>query len=233
MIGFKEEYTAEEALKFYMNREFYTVIDGQTAITENGAVASAGLKSLSENYCEMKGDVALFEAKEENKKLRDMIGNYKSLYEFTHANFERVVAERDQLEYRLEQDDRIIGALKAERDAAFAMSRCECESNEACKNLVALHDEVERLKQERDAALAEVKRLQFQQEQYGSDKLAIQKQAWLEADRARQITEQREQITTLKSVLCEAKETLGAFFNRFPESKLTQETIATINEALK
>lgn len=45
-----------------------------------------------------------------------------------------------------------IKALVAERDAAFAMSRCECESNEACKNLVALHDEVERLK----SALREV-----------------------------------------------------------------------------
>ena len=45
-----------------------------------------------------------------------------------------------------------ISALTAERDAAFAMSRCQCLDSECCANLVKANAE-------RDAAVAEVARL--------------------------------------------------------------------------
>lgn len=35
-----------------------------------------------------------------------------------------------------------IESLKAERDAAFKMSKCECNSDEACSNLAQLHSEL-------------------------------------------------------------------------------------------
>ena len=43
-----------------------------------------------------------------------------------------------------------IERLTNERDAAFAMSRCECGTDEACTNLVAKDDKIERLRVERD-----------------------------------------------------------------------------------
>ncbi len=43
---------------------------------------------------------------------------------------------------------------------------------------------------------AEIGRLRKEQEQYGPDKVAIQKQAWVEADRQRQINELRRQLAT-------------------------------------
>lgn len=44
-----------------------------------------------------------------------------------------------------------LAAAIAERDAAFAMSRCECESDEACANLVNLREQLAA----RDAKIAE------------------------------------------------------------------------------
>lgn len=41
-----------------------------------------------------------------------------------------------------------IDGLTKERDAAFAMSRCECGTDEACANLVAKDGEIERLQAE-------------------------------------------------------------------------------------
>lgn len=41
-----------------------------------------------------------------------------------------------------------IERLTKERDAAFAMSRCECGTDEACANLVAKDKEIERLRAE-------------------------------------------------------------------------------------
>lgn len=38
-----------------------------------------------------------------------------------------------------------IEELERERDAAFAMSRCECEANECCASLVKLHNRIEEL----------------------------------------------------------------------------------------
>ena len=61
------------------------------------------------------------------------------LVEHIRAGF----AERDQ--------------LLAERDAAFAMSRCECNSDEACANLAKLHADVERLREFFDADMAVAK----------------------------------------------------------------------------
>lgn len=44
-----------------------------------------------------------------------------------------------------------IDGLTKERDAAFAMSRCECGTDEACANLVAKDGEIERLQAENAA----------------------------------------------------------------------------------
>lgn len=44
-----------------------------------------------------------------------------------------------------------IDGLTKERDAAFAMSRCECGTDEACANLVAKDGEIERLQAENTA----------------------------------------------------------------------------------
>lgn len=41
-----------------------------------------------------------------------------------------------------------IERMTNERDAAFAMSRCECGTDEACTNLVAKDDEIERLREQ-------------------------------------------------------------------------------------
>ena len=41
-----------------------------------------------------------------------------------------------------------VARLTEERDAAFAMSRCECSSDEACANLVAASREVEALRED-------------------------------------------------------------------------------------
>lgn len=48
-------------------------------------------------------------------------------------------ADRDRLASEVER-------LTAERDAAFAMSKCECGTDEACANLGRLHAEVEALR---------------------------------------------------------------------------------------
>lgn len=56
-------------------------------------------------------------------------------------------------------------ALKAERDAAFRMSKCECASDEACANLVKWERQCEALKAERDAlrdALTDAKEWVYQ-----------------------------------------------------------------------
>lgn len=47
-----------------------------------------------------------------------------------------------------------IDRLKAERDAAFAMSKCECETNECCANLVCKDAEIDRLRNDAISALA-------------------------------------------------------------------------------
>jgi hypothetical protein len=50
----------------------------------------------------------------------------------------------EMLRERIEAADEI-ERLRAERDAAFRMSRCECDSEEACANLVKHIAEIERL----------------------------------------------------------------------------------------
>lgn len=52
----------------------------------------------------------------------------------------------DELEGAVEHLRFQIDTLTAEREAAFAMSRCECEVNEACRNLTALTADRDRLK---------------------------------------------------------------------------------------
>jgi len=47
-----------------------------------------------------------------------------------------------------------LAKVKAERDAAFEMSRCECGTDEACANLARLH-------RERDAAVADAERYRW------------------------------------------------------------------------
>jgi hypothetical protein len=54
-----------------------------------------------------------------------------------------VQSERDELRAR-------VAELEALRDAAFEMSRCECDSDEACANLVALHRKVAELETEKE-----------------------------------------------------------------------------------
>ena len=53
------------------------------------------------------------------------------------------MTERDELRAR-------VAELEAQRDAAFEMSRCECDSDEACANLVALHRKVAELETEKE-----------------------------------------------------------------------------------
>ena len=43
-----------------------------------------------------------------------------------------------------------VAELEAQRDAAFKMSRCECDSDEACRNLAALHWKVAELETEKE-----------------------------------------------------------------------------------
>ena len=52
-----------------------------------------------------------------------------------------------------------IERLTKERDAAFELSRCECESNEACANLVAKDNEIERLTAENAALRKDAERI--------------------------------------------------------------------------
>lgn len=47
-----------------------------------------------------------------------------------------------------------VAELEAERDAAFKMSRCECDSEEACSNLAALHRKVAELEAARGEPVA-------------------------------------------------------------------------------
>lgn len=49
-----------------------------------------------------------------------------------------------------------IERLRAERDAAFAMSRCECDTDEACTNLIAHLRRAEHAEEERDALRARI-----------------------------------------------------------------------------
>jgi hypothetical protein len=51
--------------------------------------------------------------------------------------------------------------MRAERDAAFAMSKCECDAHECCFNLVAKDKEIARLRAERDELSAENKRMKL------------------------------------------------------------------------
>ena len=67
-------------------------------------------------------------------------------------------AERDSTRraieaWNLRAPDQATEALRAERDAAFRMSRCECASDECCANLVKHQQRAERLAEAlRDAA---------------------------------------------------------------------------------
>jgi hypothetical protein len=62
---------------------------------------------------------------------------------------------------RLRELSAEVEALRSERDAAFSMTRCECDVEEACCNLVqwaeraeSAEREVDALRAERDAAVA-------------------------------------------------------------------------------
>lgn len=66
-----------------------------------------------------------------------------------------------------------IERLTNERDAAFAMSRCECGTDEACANLVAKDDEIERLREQlvrmvdiAEERLFDIERLQAENAKY-------------------------------------------------------------------
>ena len=55
-------------------------------------------------------------------------------------------AEVDDLkEYFIEAYNAGLQDMKQQRDVAFAMSKCECEGNECCRNLVKLHDRIAEL----------------------------------------------------------------------------------------
>lgn len=58
----------------------------------------------------------------------------KELIETLRAPWRKPENKPPEMEHAAEA----IESLIAERDAAFAMSKCECESNEACANLAAL-----------------------------------------------------------------------------------------------
>jgi len=68
---------------------------------------------------------------ESNTALRVEAGKLHSMGVADLNKIQVLTAERD--------------SLRAERDAAFAMSRCECGTDEACANLAKLRAEVERL----------------------------------------------------------------------------------------
>jgi len=58
-----------------------------------------------------------------------------------------LIGAADEIERLQAEND----GLTKERDAAFAMSRCECGTDEACANLVAKDGEIERLRAENAA----------------------------------------------------------------------------------
>ena len=68
---------------------------------------------------------------------RDAWGNSASYEEVCNA-VDREIEWRERAE-RAEAD---LAAARAERDAAFKMSRCECSADECCANLVKLHDDL-------------------------------------------------------------------------------------------
>ena len=51
--------------------------------------------------------------------------------------------------------------LVKQRDAAFKMSRCECEGNECCRNLMRLHDRIAELEKQRGDLLAALELLEL------------------------------------------------------------------------
>jgi hypothetical protein len=73
------------------------------------------------------------------ERLRDLArdNGYRGIGEYWNACEEAA----DEI-YRLRAR---VAELEAERDAAFEMSRCECDSDEACRNLAALHRRVAEL----------------------------------------------------------------------------------------
>ena len=108
-----------------------------------------------------------------------------------------------------------IQQLVAERDAAFAMSKCECETNEACANLVNLHAEVTYLEKcvsshEKDKCSA--------QESFGKCFTENQKL--------------HKEIATLKSALMVAKAALNDCEGALDECRDYPITYDTILEAL-
>jgi chromosome segregation ATPase len=93
--------------------------------------AAAALRTLS---------AELAAAIESNTALRVEAGTLHSMGVADINKIQALTAERD--------------SLRAERDAAFAMSRCECGTDEACANLAKLRAEVERLRKPLDAQAA-------------------------------------------------------------------------------
>ena len=72
-----------------------------------------------------------------------------------------------------------------------------------------LRDEIEYLRKQLAEKDAEIARLRKEQEQYGPDKVAIQKQAWVEADRQRQINELRQQLAASQTKKRQLREAIG------------------------
>lgn len=93
------------------------------------------------------------------KNDQDFIDPHESINTKAAEAIRQLVIERDKFAARrcevcgyMEHHREHTGCLRkevekltAERDAAFAMSKCECESNEACANLVNLHEREENL----------------------------------------------------------------------------------------
>lgn len=60
----RNDWTPEEALRFYAEGKHFDTVNGRTRIIDTGAVASNALKHLSLPYLEMKGDAELAELRE-------------------------------------------------------------------------------------------------------------------------------------------------------------------------
>lgn len=60
----RNDWTPEDALRFYAEGKHFDTVNGRTRIIDTGAVASNALKHLSLPYLEMKGDAELAELRE-------------------------------------------------------------------------------------------------------------------------------------------------------------------------
>jgi hypothetical protein len=88
----------------------------------------------------------LAEKRERMVSILDLLAREIEAKDALYSELARVKAEREEnlaagqaAANRAERAESALSTLRAERDAAFAMSRCECGGDEVCRNLSAMH----------------------------------------------------------------------------------------------